>query len=266
MRTPHILAAALALGLAATAPAKAADITIFAAASLKTALDKATAAWQAAHDDKIVVSYAGSPQLARQIQQGAPADIFISAAPEWMDTLAGDKLIDPASRRDLLGNTLVLVAPAADGAPVELTSKDALTGRLGADGKLAMALVDSVPAGVYGKEALTHLGLWDGVEARVAQAENVRAALALVAQGEAPLGIVYATDAHAEPKVTTVATFPEDSHAPIIYPAALVTHDGAAAKPEAASFLDQLTTGPARADLGAEGFVVLPSPAPAAKP
>lgn len=259
MRMIPWLAAAIAIGISTASPVTAAEITVFAAASVKTALDKAAADWQGAHGDKITVSYAGSPQLARQIQQGAPADIFISAAPEWMDTLAKDQLIDAASRRDLLGNTLVLIAPEGQSAPVDLTAKDALAGRLGADGKLAMALVDSVPAGVYGKAALTKLNLWDSVSARVAQAENVRAALALVARGEAPLGVVYATDAHAEPKVTTVASFPADSHAPIIYPAALVTPDeGAPAKPEAAAFLDSLSSGPGRAAFEDEGFVVLP--------
>lgn len=249
--------AMLVLGLAA-APAAADQITVFAAASMKTAMDRVAADWQAAHGDTVAVSYAGSPQLAKQIQQGAPADVFVSAAPEWMDVLEKDGLIDEASRHHLLGNSLVMVAPAADGAPVALTA-EALAQRLDG-GKLAMALVDSVPAGVYGKQALTELGLWDAVSGQVAQAENVRAALALVARDEAPLGVVYATDAHAEPKVATVARFPADSHAPITYPAALVTQ-GKPPTDAARAFLQSLSAAPAKAVFEAEGFTVN-APAP----
>lgn len=244
----------LAAMLLMAAPAAAERIDVSAAASLKTALDAVAADWEARTGDEVRIAYAGSPQLARQIGQGAPADIFISAAPEWMDTLQQRGLIDPESRHDLLGNSLVLIAAGRDAAPVDLGPGLDLAGLLG-DERLAMALVDSVPAGVYGKAALTTLGQWDAVAPKVAQAENVRAALALVATGEAPLGIVYATDAHAQPGVTVVATFPDDSHPPITYPAALTA--AAAGKPQARAFLDALHGPEARAVFAAQGFTVL---------
>lgn len=235
---------------AMSAPAMADDLTIFAAASLKTALDEIAADWEKTSGDKLTISYAGSSQLAKQIQAGAPADIFISAAEDWMDELEKSDSIDSATRTDLLGNTLVLVG-TKDAAPIELTALPQTIG----DGKLAMALVDSVPAGQYGKESLTSLGLWDALQPQVAQADNVRAALALVATGEAPFGIVYATDAKAEPNVTVVATFPEDSHKPIIYPAAVVKSSTAA---DAGEFLNSLREAPFRDILTEEGFTILP--------
>jgi molybdate transport system substrate-binding protein len=240
----------VAFSLAACA-AQAADITVFAAASLKTALDQAAADWQAKTGNTVTISYAGTPQLAKQIEQGAPADLFLSASEKWMDTLADDQLIDPNTRVDLWGNTLVLVAGDAAAAPLTLNKTTDLAGLL-AGGKLAMALVDSVPAGQYGKEALQTLGLWTAVEPSVAQAENVRAALALVATGEAPYGIVYGSDAMAEPAVHVVATFPDDSHKPITYPGAVTT----TAKPEAADFLTYLAT-TAAPTFTAQGFTVL---------
>ncbi len=244
---------AFVLSLAA-APAAAADrITVFAAASLKTALDRIAADWEGA---EVVLSYAGSSALARQIEAGAPADIFISASPDWMDALAGQGLIRPETRVDLLGNSLVLVRHGAGAAPVEIGADFDLLAALG-DGRLAMALVDAVPAGIYGREALTALGFWDSVAARVAQADNVRAALALVALGEAPLGIVYATDARAEPRVSVAAVFPADAHAPIVYPAALT----AEADPDSAGFLAYLQSEAARAVFAAEGFAT-PGAAP----
>ncbi len=234
-----------------TAPAAFADdITIFAAASLKTALDDIAAKWQETSGDKLIISYAGSSQLARQIQSGAPADIFISASEEWMDAIAESDDIDPDTRTDLLGNTLVLVG-AKDAKPTEIASLPEALG----SGKLAMALVDSVPAGQYGKEALTNLGLWEKVEGSVAQADNVRAALALVSTAEAPYGIVYATDAAADENVTVLATFPTDSHAPIIYPAAILKDAKAS---DAGAFLNSLREEPARGVLEAEGFTILP--------
>lgn len=236
---------------ALAAPVHADDITVFAAASLKNALDRIGADYEAASGDKVLISYAGSSALAKQIEAGAPADVFISASTDWMDVLEEGGLIDAASRKDLLGNTLVLVAHDAT-APVEIGKDTDLHAMLGG-GKLAMALVDSVPAGVYGKEALTSLALWDSVSADVAQADNVRAALALVATGEAPLGIVYATDAKAEPKVTQIGTFPEGSHAPITYPAALT----ATAKAPAQAFLDALSAPAAVEVFQSEGFSVL---------
>ncbi|RQP06113.1 MAG: molybdate ABC transporter substrate-binding protein [Paracoccus sp. BP8] len=239
----------LAAALIALAPAAQADeITIFAAASLKDALDEIAADWQRSHDDTVAISYAGSSQLAKQIQEGAPADLFISASTDWMDAVQESGDIDPATRKDLLGNTLVLVGT---GKPAEapVTELPALLG----DGKLAMALVDSVPAGQYGKAALTSLGLWDQVESQVAQADNVRAALKLVATGEAPLGIVYGSDAVAEPGVGVVATFPADSHDKITYPGAVTR---AADTPQAAAFLDSLSQEPAKSIFESQGFTV----------
>lgn len=242
------LAAAFCL-FAAAPVAMAGDITIFAAASLKDALDQISQEWQTKTGDKVTISYAGSSQLAKQIQSGAPADLFISAAENWMDELQKSENIDPATRTDLLGNTLVLVGPA-DAADVDLA---ALPETL-KDGKLAMALVDSVPAGQYGKEALTKLDLWSKVEGYVAQADNVRAALALVATGEAPFGIVYGSDAVAEPKVKVVATFPEDSHAPITYPAAVVKGGNEA---DAGKFLTGLRDESATKVFESQGFTIL---------
>jgi len=167
-----------------------------------------------------------------------------------VDVLDADGLLAPGTRRDLLGNRLVLIAPGADAAPVALED---LSAALGEGGHLAMALVDAVPAGIYGKAALAHLGLWDAVAPRVAQADNVRAALALVATGEAPLGIVYATDANAEPRVSVVARFPEDSHPPITYPvAAIAGHDDDATR----AFLGWLGSAQAQAVFVDEGFTL----------
>jgi molybdate transport system substrate-binding protein len=241
-----------ALALILSAQASLADVTVFAAASLKTALDEIAADWTARTGSRVTLSYGGTPALARQIAEGAPADIFLSASEAWMDDLQDQTLIQPASRRDLLGNRLILIAPGA-AEPVDLSATTGLAGLL-AGGKLAMAMVDSVPAGQYGKEALTSLGLWSEVEASVVQVENVRIALQLVALGEAALGIVYASDALAEPGVTAIALFPADSHRPIVYPAALTT----TARPEAAGFLDHLSGPDARSVFEANGFIALP--------
>lgn len=215
-------------------PLHAADLTIYAAASLRTALDEAVPLYEADSGDTVTLSYAGSSALARQIQQGAPSDVFISANVGWMDTLDEADLLVADSRRDLLGNSLVLIS-AEPGAPLTINAKLDFSALLG-QGKLAMALVDAVPAGIYGKAALESLGQWRAVAPQVAQADNVRAALALVALGAAPYGIVYATDAKADPRVTVRGTFPEDSHAPIIYPAAALEGSG----PEALAFLNFL--------------------------
>lgn len=228
---------------AAGAPAAVdAPLTVFAAASLKDALDEAAAAYEAATGQRMRVAYAGSAALARQIEQGAPADVFLSADAPWMDRLVARRLVDPASRRDLLGNRLVLVAPAAAAAaPVALQSGVDLRPLLGAHGRLAMGQPDAVPAGRYARAALQSLGAWPALEARVAGAENVRAALMLVARGEAPLGVVYATDAAVEPRVRVLATFPQASHPAIVYPAARVA---ASRHPHAPAFLRWLQ-GPA---------------------
>ena len=237
------------LALFLSAQMAMAEVTVFAAASLKTALDQVAADFTQATGTPVTLSYAGSPALARQIAQGAPADLFLSASTEWMDVLAARGLIQPASRRDLLGNRLVLIGPP-DAAPVIL-SPDLDLPALLAGGKLSMALVDAVPAGQYGKEALAALGLWSFVEKDVVQSDNVRAALHLVALGEAPLGIVYASDAVAEPRVAVLATFPADSHRPITYPAALTTTAG----PQAAAFLDYLASPQALLQFTAQGFL-----------
>jgi molybdate transport system substrate-binding protein len=236
-----------------TSAAYAADITVFAAASLKNALDDAAKVYQAKTGDKVVISYAASPALAKQIEAGAPADIFFSADLDWMDYLANKNLINTASRQTLLGNSLVLVAPKDSTVSLPIEKSFPLLEALGPDGKLAMASVDSVPAGKYGKAALTYLGVWDSVSPRVVQAENVRAALVFVARGEAPLGIVYGTDAKSEPAVKLVGVFPEQSHPKIQYPVALL----ASAKPEAGKFLDFLVSPEARPAFEAQGFTIL---------
>lgn len=243
---------ALPLALAAL-PAAAEDVSVFAAASLKTALDPIAAEFQKATGNTVTISYAGSNALAKQIIEGAPADIFISASKQWMDEVekAGD--VVAGSRSDLLGNSLVLVAHDAAAADVTLNRNADLPALL-KGGKLAMALVDSVPAGQYGKEALTSLGLWDAVSPSVAQADNVRAALALVSTGEAPYGIVYATDAAADPAVHVVGTFPADSHKPITYPAALLKP---ATDPADKAFFDALSADAADKVFKAQGFSIL---------
>ena len=245
------LTAALITALAL--PALAEEVSVFAAASMKTALDEVAAKFKATTGNDVVISYAGSNLLAKQVIDGAPADIFISAAVGWMDEVEKAGQIADGSRRDLLGNTLVLVAH--DDVPAQnISAATDLKGMIG-DGKLAMAMVDSVPAGQYGKESLTSLGLWGKVESHVAQADNVRAALKLVATGEAPYGIVYGSDAVAEPGVGVVATFPADSHKPITYPAAVTAN---ADTPQAAAFLDSLSQDPAKSVFVSQGFTVRP--------
>lgn len=225
-------------------------VTVFAAASLRTAMEEIEPGFEAATGHALTVSLAGSSALARQIQQGAPADVFLSANRDWMDVLESEDLIDAGTRRDLLGNRIVLVAHDPQATTVDPRRVDLLD--LLDGGRLAMALVDSVPAGIYGKAALQSLGQWEDVAPRVAQADNVRAALALVSLGEAPYGIVYATDARADPGVTVVATFAEDSHPPIVYPAAAMRGAG----PGAQDFLDHLQSPEARAVFTAQGFTL----------
>lgn len=248
-----VLATLMALTLAAAPLRAGADVTVFAAASLTTALDRVAAAWTAQTGQTATLSYAGSSSLARQIQQGAPADIFISASTDWIEALAASGDLRPGTRRDILGNRLVLIAHGPDAPPVTLDATLDLPALL-RGGRLAMALVDAVPAGVYGKAALTHLGLWDAVAPQVAQADNVRAALAFVARAEAPLGIVYATDAAAEDRVTVIGTFPADSHAPITYPAAITAQSDS---PQAHAFLAFLASDSARPIWQDHGFTVL---------
>lgn len=247
------IALAALLAASAVTPAAADEVVVFAAASLKNALDTIAADFRKATGNTVTISYAGSNALAKQIIEGAPADIFVSAAVNWMDEVEKAGLTVSGTREDLLGNTLVLVAHGADAKPVEIGPGFDLKSLLG-DGKLSMAMVDSVPAGQYGKASLESLGLWSSVEGSVAQSENVRAALALVSSGEAPYGIVYASDAVADKGVTVVGTFPDDSHKPIIYPAALLT----GAKDEAdKAFFEALSSDASDATFKAEGFAVL---------
>jgi molybdate transport system substrate-binding protein len=242
--------AAVSVGQAA---AQERELTIFAAASLSDVLGEIAADWQVATGQRLVVAFAGSAALARQIEQGAPADLFVSADRAWMDYLAERGLIRAETRVDLLGNRLVLIAPSGEAASVEIGPELDLPALLG-DGRLAMADVAAVPAGRYGRAALEALGLWAEVEHRLAQTENVRGALALVARGEAPLGIVYATDAAVEPAVEALGTFPLASHPPIAYPAAVTAEADAAAGPEA--FLDHLRGGAAGAVFERFGFAL----------
>jgi len=231
-----------------------APLLVFAAASLKEAMDAAAAAHTAAGGPPVQVSYAASPALARQIEQGAPADVFISADLAWMDWLDGRGLVDAGSRRELLGNSLVLVAPAGgDVAPLDLAAgTEPVLARLGS-GRIAMALVEAVPAGGYGRQAFESLGLWQALAPRVAEGDSVRAALLLVARGEAPLGVVYASDAVAEPRVRVVASFPAASHAPIVYPAARVA---ASRHAGAATFVDWLASPVAADTFRRHGFTL----------
>jgi molybdate transport system substrate-binding protein len=253
MRLRPLIAAGLAaLALwAVPARSRAADVTVFAAASLKNALDRIVSDYTDLTGKSVVVSYGASSTLARQIEQGAPADIFVSADLEWMDHLENRDLLRAETRIDLLGNRIVLIAPASTAKPITL-EPHALAAALG-KGRLAVAQVASVPAGRYGKAALERLGLWETVSGRLAEAENVRAALSFVARGEAPLGIVYETDARAEPKVQVVARFPETSHPAIVYPAAIVkTSRGG----EAAAFLETLRTTESQRIFSDEGFLI----------
>jgi molybdate transport system substrate-binding protein len=228
-----------------------ADVTVFAAASLKNALDEINLSWAAQKSGKVVVSYAGSSALARQIEKGAPANIFISADLEWMDYLAQRKLVNDASRVNLLRNELVMIAPAAAKISIELKPGLKLGDLLGND-RLSMADPDSVPAGKYGKAALESLGLWPQVSKKIIRADNVRTALNFVARGEAPLGIVYRTDAAAEDKVRVVAVFPENTHPSIVYPAALLTTGKNA---EAAAFFSYLKSNAASGIFRKHGFL-----------
>ena len=211
--------------------AHAADVLIFAAASLKPALDTILATPAAQAIGTVKASYAASSQLARQIESGAPAALFISADRDWMDHLAERQLITDDTRIDLLGNALVLVAPADGTANVAIGPQLDLTGVLGSDGRLAMGEPNSVPAGKYAKAALVSLGAWTGIESRIVSADNVRAALNFVVRGEAPLGIVYRSDAVSEPGVRVLDTFGASTHAPIVYPVAVLReHDDADAR------------------------------------
>jgi molybdate transport system substrate-binding protein len=246
--------ALLAAGTGLSAGARADDVVVFAAASLKDALDAINADWQKEGGKHATISYAASSALAKQIEAAAPADVFISADLDWMDYLDKKNLIAPGTRHNLLGNSLVLIAPADGNAPAVDIKPDFPLAKLLGGGKLAMADPNAVPAGKYGKAALTKLGVWDSVSGSVAAAENVRACLLLVARGEAPFGIVYKTDAAIEPKVKIVGTFPADSVPPIIYPMA---QTAASKNPDAAAFTAYLGGADATKQFEHYGFTVL---------
>lgn len=245
------VAVAAAMRGVPAAEAGSRTLTIFAAASLVDVLTALAAPFEKAHDAHVEISAAASSALARQIEAGARADVFVSADQAWMDYLAERQLIEPSTRRDVAGNTLVLVAPAASDVRVELTRGVDLAAALG-DGRLAVGEVGTVPAGRYARSALIALGAWEGVKDRLASTDNVRSALAFVARGEAPLGIVYATDAQIEPRVRIVDSFPEGTHERITYPAAAVKGAG----PLAVTWLEWLRTPASQAVFRRYGFVV----------
>lgn len=251
----HVLLLAPMLALATPPASAAAPIDVFAASSLKESLDEVGAAYTRGGGAPVRISYAASSALARQVESGAPADVFISADREWMDELQLRALLLPQSRRDLLGNSLVLVAPADSATrAVSLRRPGALLTALGSQGKLAVALTASVPAGRYARASLESLGAWTQVQPQVVEAENVRAALVLVARGEAALGIVYGTDALADPRVRVVARFPTASHPPIVYPVAQLA---SSRNPQAAAFVAWLHGRQARAIFKRRGFAPL---------
>ncbi len=240
---------ALVLTSALGTAAQARDVTVFAAASLKEPLDQFLLTLPG-----VTVSYGGSGTLARQVMAGAPADLVFLAHPDWMQALDDAGMLMPDTRTDLLGNQIVLVAPAGT-ADVALTP-DGIAQALGDDGRLAIGLTTSVPAGIYGREALRALNLWDSVKDHLAEVDNVRAALALTDRGETPLGLVYRTDARVAPSVSVVATFPTNSHAPILYQAAIVT----GANPAAQAVLDALKSNKGQATFASAGFIPLVAP------
>jgi molybdate transport system substrate-binding protein len=241
-RTSLICAIALlALGVGAQAEGEnKSQLLLFAAASLTNVLGELSANWEKSSGVTIRTSFAASSALARQIEAGGSADVFVSADREWMDYLAKRNLLDARTRRDLVGNQLVLIAPANSRVSLTISPGFKLAQAL-AGGRLAVADPDTVPAGRYARTALTNLGVWDSVSGKLARAENVRAALTYVARGESPLGVVYSTDAQIDSKVRVIATFPDNSHEPITYPAAATAKAG----PHAAEFLEYLRSAPA---------------------
>ncbi len=257
-RLAGIFSAFVILLGAAHSPASAQEksLIVFAAASMKNALDDIDAVYAAKTGVKITVSYAASSALAKQIEQGAPADVFVAADTDWMDYAIARKNINEPTRVNLLGNSIVLIAPkdsGIDNVNIELGFDLA---KLAGDGKVATGDVKAVPVGKYAKSALEKLGAWQAAEQKFAMADSVRAALTLVARGEAALGIVYSTDARVEPGVKIVGTFPSNSHPAIIYPVAATT----TAKPEAADYLAFLRSTAAKNIFEKYGFKFLVSP------
>jgi len=244
-----VLLASLIAAFAVAAHAQAP--TVLAAASLKNVLDELAVVYKKDQDLQPVIAYGSSAALARQIENGAPADLFISADLEWMDYVEKKNLLAPGTRRNLLGNRLVLIAPAKQPLKLEPGPGFPIAKALG-NARIALAEPNSVPAGRYAKAAFEKLGVWDQVAPRVAAAENVRAALALVARGETPLGVVYQTDANAERSVMVAGVFPADTHPPIVYPVAVLK----GAKAGAAAFLEFLSQPRARAIFEKHGFAV----------
>jgi molybdate transport system substrate-binding protein len=246
------------VGLAALPPPAVAQdtLTVFAAASMKNALDDTNAAFTKATGVKVVASYAASSALAKQIESGAPADVFVSADLQWMDYVAQKNLIKPDSRVNLLGNRLVLIAPLDSKLDKVTIGQGFDIARLAGDGRIAVADVKAVPAGLYAKAALEKLGAWAAAEPKLAMAENVRATLSFVARGETPVGIVYETDAKVEPKVKIVGVFPDGSHPPVIYPVAATS----TAKADATKYLNFLRTPEAKAVFEKYGFSFLIKP------
>ena len=251
MRTLGALGVAVLLIIARPATPEARSVLVFAAVSLKGALDEVGALVARRTGVALKASYAATSLLAKQIEEGAPADVFVAADEQWMDYLAERRLIAPASRVDVVGNRLVLIAPADRVPALRIAPGFALAAALGAGGRLAVADPANVPAGRYGKAALTALGVWDSVANRIAPTDNVRAALAFVARGEAPLGIVYASDVVAEPGVRVVDTFPGNTHPPIRYPAALTVR----ASKDAGAVLAVIASPEARAVFVKHGFL-----------
>jgi molybdate transport system substrate-binding protein len=228
-------------------------VVVFAAASMKTALDAIAVVWKANRGKAASLVYASSGVLAKQIEQGAPADVFISADLKWMDDLEKAKLIRAGTRRNLVGNKLVLIEPSDAGAKIEIAKGFDLAGAAG-EGKIAVCTLDSCPGGMYAMEALNSLGVFSSVEPKLAQADNIRNALTLVSRGEAKFGIVYATDAEADPQVKVVGTFPVSSHSPIVYPVAIIE---ASTNPDAVDFLSYLRSQAATNIFTEQGFKIL---------
>jgi molybdate transport system substrate-binding protein len=251
-----LVAVSILLGLSPSAVAQDKSLTVFAAASMKNALDDIDAAYTASTGVKIVASYAASSTLAKQIEQGAPADVFVSADTDWMAYATARKTINEATRINLLGNRIVLIAPKDSRIGNVTIAPGFDLAKLAGDGRIATGDVKAVPSGKYAKAALQKLGAWPAAEPKFAMAESVRAALTLVARGEAGLGIVYATDARVEPGVKVVGTFPADSHPSIVYPVAATV----AAKAEAAGYLGFLRSSAAKAIFEKYGFSLLVSP------
>ena len=242
--------AALAFVLLVAPLARAGDVTVFAAASLKESLDAAAKAFETASGNKVIISYGASNALAKQIENGAPADLFISADTDWIDYVESRKLVAPGSRVNLLANELVLIAPAASTVQLKLAPGVNVAQALG-DKRIALANPDAVPAGKYARAAFTALGAWGAIEGKLAAADNVRAALALVARGEAPLGVVYRTDAMAEKNVRVVDAFPAGTHPAIVYPIVRLKR---ASTPAASAFATYLASPESRASFERFGF------------